>query len=60
MKTWKARLRKVYSSLEDLKAYDRVYGIAYRLGFTSAEDAWKVNPVIGGSVHPEDCKVVKL
>ena len=59
MKTWKAKLRKVYRSLEELKAYDRVYGVVYRLGFTTAEEAWEKNPLIGGSVHSKDFGRVK-
>lgn len=56
---WKDRVRTVYSSLEELKAYDRTYNIVERLGYGSARELWDANPIIGGSVHPEDLRVMR-
>lgn len=56
---WKCRLRKNYDSFEQFKHYSEMYGLAQRLGFKTPEDAWSANPVIQGSVSPEDFKVVK-
>lgn len=51
---WKARVREVYASLEELQRYDEMYGIVERAGFESAEELWEANPMIGGSVQPSD------
>ena len=61
MKTWKvkARVRKVYESLEELQSFDAVYNVAARCGYKSAEAMWKHNPTIGGSVNPADFGRVK-
>jgi len=56
---WKDKVRDVYSSLTELRAYDRMYGIVGRLGYSSAKKLWDDNPVIGGSVHPEDLRVMR-
>ena len=50
--TWKMRVRKSYGTLESLRAYDSVYGIAKRCGFRSAIALWRANPMIGGSSNP--------
>jgi hypothetical protein len=56
---WKDRLRRVYDNdFGQFEAYDSIYGIAKRLGFGSAQEAWEKNPVISGSVYPEDLRVV--
>jgi hypothetical protein len=59
MRLWKQRVRKVYESLEDLKAWDEIYSICKRLGFSSCEKLWEENPVLCGSVNPEDFAVYK-
>lgn len=56
---WKMRVRKSYSSLDELKRYDEIYNIASRLGYSSAEELWEKNPVIAGSVNPSDLRVVQ-
>jgi hypothetical protein len=60
LKGWQARVRKVYESLEDLRAWDQMYGIASRLGYTTPEALWEANPTIRGSVEPGDLEVVKV
>jgi hypothetical protein len=52
--TWQSKVREVYSSLDELRAYDDMYCISKRCGFTSPQKLWKHNPLIGGSVNPED------
>lgn len=59
MKIWKARVHRIYSSLEELKSYDEIFSIAKRLGYSSCELLWKENPTIGGSINPRDFCVVK-
>lgn len=56
---WKASVRSTYGSLEELRSYDRNYGIVERLGYRSAKELWDDNPIIGGSVHPEDLRVMR-
>ena len=55
---WKDKLQNVYESLEDFKHWDEIYGLVERLGFETAEEAWEANPMIQGSVYPEDYKIV--
>jgi hypothetical protein len=56
---WKARLQDNYDGdFEQFESYDDIYGIAERLGFASAQEAWDANPMIGGSVEPSDLKVI--
>lgn len=55
---WQSRLQKNYCSIEEFKYYSAIYGIHNRLGFNTAEEAWKANPVIRGSVIPSDLEVV--
>jgi len=57
--TWKMRVRNAYDSFEELKIYNEVYNIASRCGYTSCEEMWEENPIIGGSIHPEDFGLVK-
>lgn len=59
LKGWQAKLRKNYSSLEEFKRWDENYGISSRLGFETSEEAWEANPLIRGSVDPEDLEIVK-
>ena len=59
MKLWKARVKKIYESLEDLKRWDEIYNIAKRLFYSDCETLWKENPIICGSVNPEDFAVYK-
>ena|GEM_PF-3470685 len=57
---WQCRLRENYDGRFDVfQAYDETYGIAHRLGFESAQVAWEANPLIQGSVIPEDLRVVR-
>lgn len=53
-KTWAGRVQDVYSSIEELKVHDAIYGIARRCGFISAQSLWDSNCYIGGSTNPND------
>ena len=58
---WHGKLRKNYdNSFKQFEACDSIYGIALRLGFKSAKEAWDKNPMIQGSVNPEDLSVVPV
>jgi len=51
---WRAKLQHVYANYQEFCSYDSTYGIASRLGFSSCKVAWQANPIIHGSVNPED------
>lgn len=56
---WRAMLRDNYDgSFCSFVGWDQDYGIASRLGFKSAREAWEANPLIEGSVNPSDLRVV--
>ena len=56
---WQARLQDNYDqSFEQWVAYSEMYGLTERLGFNTAIEAWEANPIIQGSVLPEDFQVV--
>jgi hypothetical protein len=60
LRGYQCRLRANYSSFEEFEAYSETYGIAKRLGFKSAANAWRANPVIQGSTNPGDlCKIIR-
>ena len=55
---WQARLRDNYPlGFAQFEAYSDTYGIAERLGFATAEEAWDENPMIEGSTNPSDLRV---
>lgn len=57
---WRARLREIYATVEQLEDWDRNYGLLERLKFTTAEEAWNANPIIEGGTDPADYGVVTL
>ena len=59
IKGWQCRLQKNYADLEEFRKYAEAYGLLDRLGFTTAEEAWETNPVIEGSIIPEDFRLVR-
>jgi hypothetical protein len=54
----KYRLRKPYANFEDFEASSDMYGVASRLGYRSAREAWDANPMIRSSVNPSDLEIV--
>jgi hypothetical protein len=57
MSGWQAKLHSIYANYREFCAYDSMYGIAARLGFSDRESAWATNPVIQGSVCPKDLSI---
>ena len=55
---WIGKLQKQYQNFEEFERYSETYGLATRLGFASAKEAWDANPKIQGSVNPSDYKIV--
>lgn len=51
---WKSKVQKVYSSLDELKAYDELYAIVTSCGYDDAEKLWNDNPYLQGSTNPSD------
>lgn len=58
LKGWQAKVREVYSSLDELKEYTATCGIACRLGYDGSYALWMDNPTIRGSVDPDDLEIV--
>jgi len=50
--SWRMRVRQNWCSLEELREYDRMYGLAARCGFASADAMWAADPWVGGAVDP--------
>lgn len=55
---WRCRLQRNYRNFKHFAMYSDLYGLSQRLGFDSPEEAWKENPIIEGSVIPQDFRVV--
>lgn len=49
---WVMHVQESYPSLEELEAYDDMYGIAKRVGFSSAKELWDADPILKGGVNP--------
>lgn len=58
LRKWQGRLQDQYGSFDEWEGYSDIYGLAERLGFANAQEAWDANPVIAGGVNPEDYRVV--
>jgi hypothetical protein len=59
MQKWKARVRNVYASVDELRAYDDIYNIAKKCGFDCHKKLWEENPLIGGTTDPRDFGAVE-
>lgn len=57
MTKWKQRVREIYDSLEELKRHDEIYRVVSRLGYQSAEELWRCDPLLTGSVLADDYAV---
>jgi hypothetical protein len=51
---WVGLLREFYVDLDDFRLNDKAYGIARRLGFKDAKEAWEANPCVRKSTDPTD------
>lgn len=54
----RSRLRSRYDSAAEFAAYSDTYGLAERLGYASAAEAWEANPLIESSTNPRDFRKV--
>jgi hypothetical protein len=56
---WQMRLKRVYvGNYAEWVHYAELRDLHTRLGYATPEEAWLANPVVQGSVIPEDyCKV---
>lgn len=59
LKLWKDRVQNVYTSLEDLRNYDSIYGIVARCGYLDAAALWNDNPMLQGSTNPGDFGIAR-
>ena len=59
LRGWRSRLLEVYANFEDFCGWDHTYNIAKRLGYVSVFTAWRANPMIEGSVNPQDFRKVR-
>jgi len=56
---WQSTLHENYDDdFGQWLAYSDMYGLAARLGYATAEEAWRANPTVQGSTDPTDFKVV--
>lgn len=56
----KTTIKAQYGNFETFEAYCETYGIAQRLGFSSPEHAWNLNPKYQVSADPMDLKVIEV
>lgn len=55
---WEQRLQDVYDgNYQDWKDCSDMYGLCERLGYDDVLEAWTENPMVRGSVDPQDYKV---
>lgn len=55
---WRSALRDKYDDdFGQWLAYSDMYGLAGRLGFATAEEAWEANPTVQGATDPQDFRV---
>jgi hypothetical protein len=56
---WQCRLRDNYKSYEEWEANAEMWGLHFRLGYKTPQNAWRANPIVQGSVSAADyCKVI--
>ncbi len=56
---WQSTLHENYDDdFGQWLEYSDMYGLARKLGFTTAEEAWKANPTVQGSIDPQDFRIV--
>ena len=51
---WQGKLRDQYDSFEEFESWCQTYNLHIRLGYKTPRGAWMSNPVIQGSVNPDD------
>lgn len=55
---FQCNLQDNYTNFEEFEACANMYGLHTRLGYKTILGAWKSNPVIQGSVIPDDFRKV--
>lgn len=55
---WRTRLRNNYRDFDEWGFNSDMWGLCLRLGYKTAEAAWKANPVIEGSINAGDFRKV--
>jgi hypothetical protein len=57
---WQMRMKDNYSNFDEWNHYCDLYGLHLKLGFKAPKAAWDANPLMQGSVAPEDfCRVFR-
>jgi len=51
---WRTRLRNNYTSFSEWESFSDMWGLCHRIGYGTAEGAWRANPVVEGSVNAGD------
>jgi len=56
---WQMRLKMVYvGNYDEWVHYAELRGLHLKLGYATPKEAWLANPMVQGSVNPDDyCKV---
>ena len=57
---WRTRLQNNYRDFAEWEYNSDMWGLATRLGYSSAQNAWKANPVVEGSVNAGDFRTVHV
>jgi len=52
-------LRDNYENIDEFVDYSDIYGLAERLGYETAQEAWDANPIIQYGVNPKDFAKVR-
>lgn len=56
-KGYECKLRDNYGSFDEFEGYSHTFGLAAKLGFETAMEAWQENPTIQGSTNPDDFRI---
>lgn len=55
---WRNNLQNIYRDFREFKSCCDIYGLHERLGYRNPKEAWDANPVIEGTVDPQDYRNV--
>ena len=56
---FQCNLQDNYTDFDEFEACSNIWRLHKRLGYKTAMDAWRANPVIQGSVIPSDFRKIK-
>ena len=57
LKGWQGKLQDQYRDFAEFEDCDEIFGLAERLGFNNAQEAWEINPTVMGSTNPADFQI---